>query len=208
MVFALGFMWKKATDPTAADIAGTQTQDVTDLPEVTNKDHVRGSLDAEVYMVEYSDYYCPYCSIFHPTVKKIIEEYGDKVAWVYRHFPLDQAHPHARALAEISECVEDVAGSEAFWNFSDAVYENVPDNPDKALELVESLNLDKSAVESCFKDGKFKTEVQAQYNGGIKAGVNGTPGTFIVDKNGKTVSLPGAVSYEALKQAIDQALDN
>src|SRR3989338_3710805 len=68
-------------------------------PEVTDKDWYKGNKSAKVAMVEYSDLECPYCKLFHPTMQQAIKEYGDKIKWVYRHFPLD-FHANAQKEAE------------------------------------------------------------------------------------------------------------
>lgn len=92
-----------------------------DLELVTDGDHVRGNKDAKVTLIEYSDYECPFCIRFHPTTLQLMEQYEGDLNWVYRHFPLEAIHPSARALAEASECVAQVAGNDAFWAFTDAV---------------------------------------------------------------------------------------
>ena len=71
------------------------------IKPITSKDHLRGDLKkAQAVIVEFSDYDCPFCHRFHPTVQQIVSDYGDKVAWVYRHFPLDSLHPNARKKAD------------------------------------------------------------------------------------------------------------
>ncbi|MEK7510134.1 MAG: thioredoxin domain-containing protein [Patescibacteria group bacterium] len=91
---------------------------------VTENDHIRGSFNAPVTLVEFSDFQCPFCARFHPTVQQALQEYGDKVRWVYKHFPLDQIHPQATPAAEASECIAEQKGNEGFWEFADAVFEN------------------------------------------------------------------------------------
>ena len=89
---------------------------------VTEKDHIRGNLNAQITLVEFSDFQCPFCRQFHSTVQQALSEYGDQVRWVYKHFPLDQIHPQARPAAEASECIAEQKGSEGFWQFTDAVF--------------------------------------------------------------------------------------
>lgn len=91
------------------------------VPKLKEQDHVRGNRNAQVLLIEYSDFQCPFCQRFHPTALQVLEEYGDDVAWVYRHFPLDQLHPQARSAALASECVTEIGGDEAFWEFTDKV---------------------------------------------------------------------------------------
>ena len=94
---------------------------VSSLPKVISSDHFRGNKNASVKLIEYSDFQCPYCQRFHPTMQQMLSEYSDKVAWIYRHFPLDSIHPQARPAALASECVFELGGDEAFWKFADEV---------------------------------------------------------------------------------------
>jgi len=225
MSFAIGTLYQKVQDlqkdivqgvalsdssskspAPAANDSDSAAQPQAAVPAVTTEDHVRGSLDADVFLIEYSDYYCPFCSRFHPTAQQARDTYGDQLAWVYRHFPLDQLHPNARALAEISECVASLGGEDAFWAFTDAAYESVPADPAAAIELAASQGVDQAALQSCYDEGTFKQQVQDQYQAGLTAGVTGTPGNFVVDKAGNAQKLAGAVPFENLKSAIDSAL--
>jgi protein-disulfide isomerase len=84
-----------------------------------DKEHVRGSKDkAQIAIIEYSDFQCPFCHRVHPTYKQIMDAYGDKVVWVYRHFPLS-FHPDAMPFAVGSECATELGGNDAFWKFTD-----------------------------------------------------------------------------------------
>ena len=95
------------------------------ITPVDETDHIRGSIDAAVVVVEYSDFKCPFCADFHTTMKRIIDTYeADQVAWVYRQFPIPQLHPQAPRYAQASECVADIAGSDAFWSFADYAFAN------------------------------------------------------------------------------------
>lgn len=87
-------------------------------------DHLIGSLDAPVVILEYSDLECPYCKRFHDTMNQIMAEYGKsgQVAWAYRHFPILSNHPDAAKVAEASECAAELGGNEAFWKFLDKVF--------------------------------------------------------------------------------------
>lgn len=93
------------------------------LEPLSEDEHIRGNKDAPIALVEYSDYECPYCQFFHITGKKLIQDYGDKVFWVYRHLPIEQSHPESPKKAEAAECVAELAGNDAFWSFSDTLYE-------------------------------------------------------------------------------------
>src|SRR3989344_3149438 len=83
-----------------------------EMRPVSSSDHILGNPDADVIIVEYSDTECPFCKQFHSTLRRVIEEYGKegRVAWVYRHFPIDSLHPKARKESEALECANELGG--------------------------------------------------------------------------------------------------
>ena len=85
-------------------------------------DHLIGSAEAPIVLVEYSDFQCPYCQMIHPTLKQIVAESNGKIAWVYRNFPLYQIHPQATPAANAAECIAEQLGSEGFWKFADTIF--------------------------------------------------------------------------------------
>ncbi len=101
--------------------------DVVRKPDPDN-DRWRGPKDARFVLVEYSDFECPFCKRFHPTVLQLMDDYKDNFAWVYRHLPLDAIHPMARLEAEASECAAEIGGNEGFWKFADALFERTKSN--------------------------------------------------------------------------------
>lgn len=180
------------------------------LPPVTDEDHIRGSKDAEIVLVEYSDLECPFCKTFHPTVQQIVEEYDGKVAWVYRHYPLS-FHANAQKQAEASECAAELGGNDAFWQFVDAVFERTESNGTGfALSdlgpLAAELGLDQQAFQQCLDSGKYEKRVKDDMAGGAETGITGTPGTIIVTKDGKKDLINGAISFEDAKTQIDSLL--
>lgn len=178
--------------------------------EITVDDHIRGNKDAKVALIEYSDYQCPFCTSFHNTAAQAIEEYGDKLMWVYRHYPLDGLHPLARNAAEASECVADVAGNDAFWSFSDALFEDQDsiESADYIKQLaLQTEGVDQASYESCVQSDEAATAVQDDLDNGLEAGVQGTPGVIIRNiETGEVKVLPGAVPIGQVKTAIDALL--
>ncbi len=230
LAFAVGILWQKVsalesggtntrTTTTAGDTAAQPpaaqgpvqgkmaAEDVTKIPEVTDADHVRGAANPQVYLIEYSDYECPFCSRFHPTAQQVLDEYGDNVAWVYRHFPLDQLHPKARPAAEASECVSELGGEDAFWQFTDNLFADQSKLSDLEAAAVE-VGINATAFNNCIDSGKFADLVEEQMQGGTTAGVRGTPGNFLLTTDGEAWFLPGAFPFEQFQTAIDEALQS
>ncbi len=176
------------------------------LPTVSDTDHVLGKADAKVTIVEFSDFQCPYCQRHHPTLQRISKEYGDDVRWVYKHFPLDSIHPNARPAAEASECVADLGGNDAFWQYADKLFANQSSlGDDLYVRLAKEVGVKEDAFKKCYESQKFAERVDADYSQGIQAGVTGTPGNIII-ANGSGVPVSGAVPYEQFQSIIDSLL--
>lgn len=179
-----------------------------EVEKLKDTDHIRGQKTARILLFEYSDLECPFCKRFHPTAQQAVNDYKGQVAWVYRHFPLDQIHPKARKLAEATECANEMAGNDAFWKMADKIFEQEIVPEISALPaLASQIGLDQGKLKSCLDSGKYAAHVEEDYQGGIKAGVTGTPGNVLLDtKTGKTVPISGAVPYDTLKSSIDSLL--
>lgn len=199
----------KNTPPTQA---GTERGMTGEPRPVTNDDHILGNPNADVVIIEYSDTGCPFCKVFHPTLQRIVDEYGKdgRVAWVYRHFPIDQLHKKARKEAEASECAYDQGGNAKFWMYINMIYEKTPSNDGlDASELpkfAKEIGLDVKKFNDCLSSGKFASKVQADYDDGVKAGVRGTPHSILITKDGVKTPISGAASYESMKSTIDALL--
>lgn len=186
-----------------------------EVKPVSDQDHILGSKDAEVVIVEYSDFECPYCAKFHQTMEQITNEYSadGKVAWVYRHFPLDQIHPDARPAAEASECVAELGGNDAFWNYTKALFGGAPASlsTENLKTNAVSVGIDEAQFMSCVESGKHKAKVEDNYQSGMELAKNdrnfGTPYSVVISKKtGEQVVIPGAQSYGVVKQLIDTLL--
>lgn len=182
------------------------------MKPVNSDDHILGNPDAAIKVVEYSDTECPFCKRFHITMKQIMEEYGsdNRVAWVYRHLPLDSIHPKARKEAEATECAAKLGGNEKFWEYVDRIFEVTPSNngldPDELPNIAEYVGLDRKAFESCLASGEFSQKVADSIREATNAGARGTPYSIVVTKDGKKSLINGAEPYEAVKATLDEAL--
>jgi protein-disulfide isomerase len=151
--------------------------DVTLTPPVGGHDHALGPADAAVTLVEYGDFECPYCGQAYPIVKAIQERMGDRLRFVFRHFPLTESHPHAEHAAETAEA----AGAEGkFWEMHDVLYEHQRALSDRDLVgYAGDLGLDGPRVARALEQGTFAAKVRGDFRGGVRSGVNGTPTFFI-----------------------------
>lgn len=195
--------------PTAAAAAKAKAP-TGKVPEVTDADHIRGNKDAKVTFIEYSDFECPFCKRFEPTMQQMEKEYGDKVSIVYRHYPLS-FHANAQKEAEATECANDLGGNDAFWKYHDAILERTTSGGtgfalDDLVPLAKELGLDESKFQDCLDTGKYAQHVKDDMNGGSAAGVTGTPGSILIDAAGNSQLLSGAVPFATIKSALDAAL--
>ncbi|MBU0611993.1 DsbA family protein [Patescibacteria group bacterium] len=180
------------------------------LDPVSKDDHILGNPTAKVVIVEYTDSECPFCKRFHETMGSVIEQRGEKIAWVYRHYPIAQLHPKSFHESEAMECAWEQGGNEAFWKYTDELYARTESNNKLDVaelpKIAEDIGLDLNSFNSCLSGGKQKSRVQAYMDSGDKAGVSGTPISFIL-KNGKVVDIiGGAYPIETVLQKIDAAL--
>lgn len=195
-------------DPNAGLPAGPTAEQLKQVPEVSNEDHIRGNRNAAVTLIEYSDYECPFCARFHPTMTQVMQDYGDKVRWVYRHYPLS-FHVNAQKAAEGAECVAKLAGSEKFWEYTDKMFEQQNAlggklNPDTAVTVANGMGINQDAFKRCLDSGEMAAKVKAQMDGGTAAGVTGTPGTIVLTRDGDAELISGAYPIEQVKAILDQ----
>ena len=176
-------------------------------------DHIRGNPSAEVSLIEYSDFECPFCKRFHATPPALLQRFGKQVNWVYRHFPLDFHNPVARQEAVAAECAGSVGGNEAFWKYADTLYQTTRSNgqglPDEtSLEkLAEKIKIDGSGFSRCMEDGKAAKRVEMDIAEGAAMGIQGTPTTLIRNnRTGATDIVVGAQALEAFVPVIERLL--
>ena len=166
---------------------------------VTPSDHIQGDEHAPILLVEYGDYECPHCGHAYPIVKRVQKHFGKRLFFVFRNFPLGQMHPHAESAAETAE----FAGAEGkFWEMHDLLFEN-QDRLGNALlrELTAELSLDPAELLQALEERKYLARVRADFSGGVRSGVNGTPTFFI---NGQRND--GPFDYLDLVEVIERAI--
>ena len=213
------FMWHKVTvltadvralTPAATDSTTATTTSSGPLTSVTATDHIEGTTKAKVELVEYADLECPFCKEYNPEMQQVVKDFGDKVAWIYRPYPLS-FHQNAEKEAEAQECVADQGGNAAFWKFSDAIFQQTTSNGTgfalTALEpLAVSEGLNGTTFNDCLNSGKYAQKVAKSEADGTTAGVTGTPATFLIANGGTPQLIQGAVPLTQLESLVKAAL--
>jgi protein-disulfide isomerase len=140
-------------------------------------DHVVGSKDARLTVVEYGDYQCPYCGQAFPIVEQIRADFADSLRFVFRNFPLADMHPHAEAAAEVAEA----AGLQGkFWEMHDTLYRNQRQLDESALlRYVTDVGADADQLRLDIASGAPRARVEADFESAIRSGANGTPTFFV-----------------------------
>ncbi len=158
----------------------------------------KGPENAPITMIEFSDFECPFCLTAFPTIQQVLSTYGDRIHFVYRHYPLAN-HPRARPAAEASACADEQG---KFWAFHDRLFTNQQRLGDEDLKQhAAAVGLDAAQFNACYDSRKYTAEVDADIRAGDEAGVSGTPAFYI---NGRMLS--GAQPFEAFQRIIDEEL--
>ncbi|MFL5469293.1 MAG: DsbA family protein [Gemmatimonadaceae bacterium] len=144
---------------------------------VTDRDHAIGPASAAITLVEYGDFECPHCRRAHPIVQKVRRHMGDRLRFVFRNFPLSEAHPHAQHAAEAAEA----AGAQGrFWEMHDLLFHNQDAlEDDDLVNYAAKLGIDAQRVAHELAAGTYTRKIRDDFRGGIRSGVNGTPTFFI-----------------------------
>lgn len=207
------FFTNKNSESVSPIIENTETAESEQAPRaITEADYIRGNPNAPILMVEYSDYDCPFCKQYHATMQQIMDEYGisGRVAWVYRQFPLAELHPNSPKISEAALCVGDLGGKDAFWKFTDIVY-----NSREIDEATNIVKLPQYAAEagvstesylSCMNSKKMEAAVMNDIKDGFNSGARGTPYTVLIVGNQQAV-ISGAQSYDVVKGIIQNLVD-
>jgi protein-disulfide isomerase len=149
-------------------------------PPVSAEDHVDGPNGAELELVMYGDFQCPYCTAAYPIVKRIRDQLAGRLLFAFRHFPLRDIHPDSQRAAEASEAA---AAQGAFWPMHDRLYEarGAVSQPDLISHAAE-LGLDAERFASELDSSTHAPRVQRDVDSGLASGVTGTPGFFVAGR--------------------------
>jgi len=166
-------------------------------PEVINPKPLKGNINADVKIVDYSDLQCPACKSFHPIIKQILQEFGDNISIEYKHFPLG-FHKYAKGAAIASECAND---QDAFWDYVDLVFASSADlTKSELIKIAKLLELDTKSFKACLKSDTKRGIVEADVRVGNRQNVQGTPTIFVNDIRLETLK------YDDFKALIEQEL--
>jgi len=203
-----GIKNKKSTD---GKITIEEASSLRELSPIVATEHLRGDFKkAKIAIVEFSDLECPYCRQLHPTMQQVLEVYGSDVVLIYRHFPLESIHAHARPAAIASECVNELAGNDGFWKFIDGVFTYSgsgtafdPANMETIVKNSGVTNMD--AFNTCISSGKYDKSIDDSITDANNAGAQGTPDLTAVNlETGEAVHIGADPSL--LGQVLDKML--
>jgi protein-disulfide isomerase len=205
-----GAIYFGGSNSSGTQARGTINTDTVEIAPVSSKDHIIGSPDAKVIIIEYSDTECPFCKIFHSTVSQVMDEYkGQSVAWVYRHFPIQELHSRAPKEAEATECAAEQGGNNAFWSYLNKIFATTSSNdtldPQELPRIAESIGLNVSAFNQCLESNKYADKINKDVKAAYDAGAQGTPYTVVISGKKKSV-IVGAQDYNTVKSVIDPLL--
>lgn len=181
------------------------------IPVDFNKDHIRGSTNATLAVIEYSDFECPFCKRVHPTMQQLLEQNKGKIMWVYRHYPLP-FHQNAAKESEATECANELGGNTAFWKYTDLIFDRTTSGGTGiALEqlptMAKEIGLSEQKFKTCLDSGKYAQAIQAEEQSGAASGIQGTPGTIVLNlKTQQNRLVSGAQPLANFQAAIDALL--
>jgi protein-disulfide isomerase len=164
-------------------------------------DHATGAPHGIVTLTEYGDFECPNCKQAQPAVKLLLERFAGRVRFVYRHFPLEDVHPHALHAAQAAEAA---AGQGKFWPMYDLLFDNQTHLEAKHLRTyAERLGLDMARYTAEMDDEVYLQRVREQIRGGLNSGVRGTP-TFFINGHIQDVSFGLRALFPAVEAALQE----
>lgn len=156
-----------------------------------------GSENAPLTIVLFADFECPYSRQSAFAMRALVYQYGDRVRFVYKDFPLTDIHPEAMLAAEAAACAGD---QDRFWDMHDRLYQNQTDlSRDALIEDARAINLEMGRFIACLDNNLHQDEINADYQEGQLVGVYGTPTFFL---NGQRIS--GVIPTDVLTGIIEK----
>lgn len=169
-------------------------------PEPT--DHMQGSEHAPVTLIEYGDFECPSCKVAVQTPKLLLERFPSRIRFIFRHFPVQEAHPHALLAAEVSETA---AAQGKFWQMHDLLFQNQAHLKDRDLHRYgEELGLDMARYAAEMDDHIYLQRVREHADGGRRSHIRATP-TFFLDGVVQDISFGMKALHDAVAAAVRRA---
>lgn len=166
--------------------------------------HVQGQGTAGVTIVEYGDYQCPYCGQYHPTLKQVMAQYGDKIKFQFRNFPLTSVHQNAFAASRAAEAA---ALQDKYWEMHDVLYQtqaswsNSSDPSSIFAQYAKQLGINEAQFKKDYASSKVNDTINADLAEGTKLKITGTPSFFV---NGKQTQISNDVA--SFSKVIDAAI--
>lgn len=178
---------------------------------MTDKDIATGNLKSRLFILEYTDYQCPFCQKFHSSAFKSIEKdfiANGKVIYISRDFPL-QNHTHAKTSAIAARCAE---AQNKFWLYRDILFDNQAKlERNNLLDYAEKLDLDIKQFDRCLDNNSYAEAIDSDIKSAEAIGVNGTPTLILGKVDGKIlrgVKISGALNYEIYKRRLEELAKN
>jgi protein-disulfide isomerase len=178
-----------------------------------NDEPSKGSADAPITIVEYSDYQCPFCLRHFQQTMPQLQQYIDagQVRYIFKDFPLNNIHPQAQKAHEAARCAREIGGDEMYWSMHDLLFSrqeewaqvSVPNHEAVFKTFASEAGLPQDEFEECLDSGRYYDAVNAELAEGTQLGVRGTPAFFI---NGQPLS--GAQPFPIFQQIIEQLLES
>ena len=207
-------IWTRSTNPTV-NVSNVNNNSVLTANADSGNiaDHVEGKADSKVILVEYGDYQCPSCGNAYPNVKTIMDEYGDRIALVFRNFPLTSIHPNAKVAAASAEA----AGLQGkYWEMHDLLYQNqsawetldANKRTDGFVSFANQLNLDTTKFKADLTNAEINKKISYDMTLGKENDVSATPTFFLNGEKLDDATAGGIVhgDLKAIKAKLDKLL--
>jgi len=191
-------------DKSTTSIVATGQELEGEVLPVTKDDHIYGSRNADVFFIEYSDYRCGFCGRFHSTILELLDTYEGRLAWVYRHTPYQ---PGGLEAAVASECITELAGEDAFWEYTDRAMNNQASlSPEWHLATARDLGVAEDDFNECIASGRYNELIAHHVRNAQELGSQGTPYTVLLTQQGDTIKFSGALPIDRVKLLVERAM--